>query len=672
MANLFLSQGHEIVPSNGLDMFSTSCDKAFVSVIFTYDLPKAVADINILMENGIEVEVGGPAPTAMADYLYEKTGIHPHLGLDARFENIPGNYQATFTSRGCPRACEFCIVRLVEGRKIIEYPDFPIPVGKNPWICDNNILSTTWNHQKMVVDRLKTVKNLDFNSGFDDRIFIKNMEKYWNLYSQLDLECYSEDTEILTENGFKLFPELKPDEKVATLNKDGFLEYQNPTKYYGYHYTGEMIHFNGRSYDFMVTPRHQMYVRPCRKEFQLIEANMVTKTSEFKRNLKWEGTSQDKITPIKEEYSMNLWLKFLGWWISEGSATIGYHKNGTVSGYQITIHQLKKENLEEIKKIVEEMGFKYGPQKDRVVFNDKDLCLYLKKLGKQSERYIPKEIKMLPQEQLSHIFETLMKGDGSQLKERFFYTTTSKKLASDISEIALKLGYCVTSREKIPYKTIKKNGETIEGKHLQWILSISKQNETPLLQKGEKQSINYDGMVYCVDVPNHTLLVKRNGKIGWSGNCWRFAFDSPEQREPIKTVAEFLHSKGVEYRRISVFCLIGHPNYTMEEDLERLRYLIDLEVSPYPMRYRPLNSLDRNYLPTHWENPSMIQKVFNWAGVAPHWRQVPWDIFSDPVKWDSWKAQKKFESDKYEQSSFMRPEKIEIEDYAGAKRTPKA
>jgi len=82
-----------------------------------------------------------------------------------------------------------CLVPKLEGRRIVEYDSFPIPVGKNPYLCDNNILATSWGHQQLVVSKLREVRNLDINSGFDDRIFVKDPEKYWQLYSELHLEC---------------------------------------------------------------------------------------------------------------------------------------------------------------------------------------------------------------------------------------------------------------------------------------------------------------------------------------------------------------------------------------------------------------------------------------------------------------------------------------------------
>jgi hypothetical protein len=178
--------GDEVIYSHRANKWSFLCDKAYLSAIFTYDLPALCADAIKLKSAGLQVEIGGPAPTAMPGYVEKICGIKPHIGLDDRFEFVQGNFQMVFTSRGCRNHCSWCIAPKIEPEPR-EYADFPIPVGKNPWLGDNNLLGTSFEHQQLVVKKLKGVRNLDINSGFESPLFT---EEHYQLYSQLDLESY--------------------------------------------------------------------------------------------------------------------------------------------------------------------------------------------------------------------------------------------------------------------------------------------------------------------------------------------------------------------------------------------------------------------------------------------------------------------------------------------------
>lgn len=178
--------GDEVLRSHRANQWTACCEKAYLSAIFTYDLTALCVDALNLKSAGIEVEIGGPAPTAMPKYVEQTCGIKPHLGLDDRFEFIRGNFQMVFTSRGCRNHCSWCIAPKIEPEHR-EYDDFPIPVGKNPWLGDNNLLSTSLKHQQLVVKKLKGVHNLDINSGFESPLFT---EEHYQLYSQLDLESF--------------------------------------------------------------------------------------------------------------------------------------------------------------------------------------------------------------------------------------------------------------------------------------------------------------------------------------------------------------------------------------------------------------------------------------------------------------------------------------------------
>ena len=163
------------------DGFPTrEADKFYFSVIFTWDIPEMVAAVNTVRSWGKEVEVGGPAATFMHTYIHTQTGVIPHSGLDDRFERVPGKYEVTFTSRGCPHGCAFCGVKRVEP-VAIEYDDFPLA----PMIGDNNITATSWAHQEMVVDKMSHFSGkIDINSGFDVRFFT---EDHFLLYRRLHM-----------------------------------------------------------------------------------------------------------------------------------------------------------------------------------------------------------------------------------------------------------------------------------------------------------------------------------------------------------------------------------------------------------------------------------------------------------------------------------------------------
>lgn len=139
----------------------TEGDKAFLSVVFTWDLPLAYQRSVWLRQLGYKVFAGGPAISLMPDYLEDVAEID---------RKLPGALQrhnplATRTSLGCIRRCSFCAVWRTEGQ-LKELDDWPI----NPIVCDNNLLACSQRHFDKVVDRLKPLKGIDFNQGLDARL----------------------------------------------------------------------------------------------------------------------------------------------------------------------------------------------------------------------------------------------------------------------------------------------------------------------------------------------------------------------------------------------------------------------------------------------------------------------------------------------------------------------
>jgi len=156
----------------------TESHTAYLSVVFTWDLPAAYQRAVWLKMQGCAVKAGGPAVMLMPDYLadvaecngeltralYDWNGQTVHTALYPR-PLKQHNPDATFTSRGCVRCCPFCAVPRIEG-DLVELDDWePAPI-----VCDNNLLACSKKHFDRVVDRLKPIKGVDFNQGLDARL----------------------------------------------------------------------------------------------------------------------------------------------------------------------------------------------------------------------------------------------------------------------------------------------------------------------------------------------------------------------------------------------------------------------------------------------------------------------------------------------------------------------
>ena len=93
-----------------------------------------------------------------------------------------------------------------------------------------------------------------------------------NILLLFDEACHDEETEILTNEGFKKFNQLQPYHKVLTMNPFSFeVEYIKPTKYYVYDFKGHLYRFKSRTSDFMITENHFLFFQQqyCRKHTRI-------------------------------------------------------------------------------------------------------------------------------------------------------------------------------------------------------------------------------------------------------------------------------------------------------------------------------------------------------------------------------------------------------------------
>jgi len=386
-----------------------------------------------------------------------------------------------------------------------------------------------------------------------------------NFFYTLQGECYSEDTEVLTESGWKYFYEVDKEDRVFTLNnKNNEIELQKPTRFYKFENKKEFYNFKTKKIDLLVTPNHNMvvdqYCPKCKggnyrrkfvkaKDFNSNE-DFIPKESVWKgREKKWftlpgieimqyrnfinkpklaffskredllilsQPKWKYKIKKIEDKkISMNDWLSFFGFYLAEGNAYARkrLHATGNKTPYYeytVRIFQNKGKVADEFEKVLKRLPFHYRKKiekENKVVFEieNKQLYNYLFQFGKRESKFIPQETKNLSKEQLKILFDWMVKGDGYVGNGNTEYYTKSKKLADDVQEIVLKLGWSANIYEK--HKAAFK----------WYCVSVSKTKRFRFKKESIKK-IKYSGKVYCLEVPNHTLYIRRKGRACWCGN----------------------------------------------------------------------------------------------------------------------------------------------------------
>ena len=352
--------------------------------------------------------------------------------------------------------------------------------------------------------------------------------------------CYDDQTEVLTNNGWKLFKDVLPDDEICTLSSESEIEYHKPIQSFIYDYDGELIHFKSLKSDLMVTPNHRMlYADKHNHKHGFVNAEDYSITKHPIPNKgTWRGgkysASIFELPAIKSEWKsgnygsnqikkwdaiaidMITWVKFLGLWLSEGS--VDNINIATTHGYRVNISQTKEHNLKYIEEILDSMPFKWVYDGNNFIICNKQLWTYMKQFGKQKDRYVPTYVKDLGADYIAAFLDALWLGDGSVHKTsgQSVYYTTSKQLADDVQELLVKAGYQASMHQRKP-RICKIGDRTVNSSMICYEVSVRFSAYTYLNDKISKR-VPYRGKVYCLEVPNNTMMVRRNGYTLWCGN----------------------------------------------------------------------------------------------------------------------------------------------------------
>jgi len=343
--------------------------------------------------------------------------------------------------------------------------------------------------------------------------------------------CYASNTEILTELGWKKYNKVK-NLKIAQFNpKTKTIQFLPHKGLFVYDYRGKMYSFKNKRNDILVTPNHKMLIKKeKKKKYEIIKAEEINYPRIKVLNSGNFIINKEKnhfiLPPIKHKQNrkhpkythqknpkkvpMNLWLEFLGYYLTEG----GIETNPTIG-----ITQKDKSNIKKIKKCLsklsEDIGFTLTEIKKqdytKFKITNTQLYTFLEKCGHKSyEKKFPMNLSELSKKQLKILYNAMMLGDGSSDGRN--YSSTSKELIDIFQAIACLIG-------KSANKHLQYKGKDRGNRKDMYRLSLSNKTELSIRKGiGHVNQINYKGKVFCFETKTGFFITRRNGKIAIQGN----------------------------------------------------------------------------------------------------------------------------------------------------------
>ena len=336
--------------------------------------------------------------------------------------------------------------------------------------------------------------------------FIFNM----NIPTRVGFQCLSEDTEILGKDGWKRYGKVKEGEIIATFNTEkGFIEYLPVEHIFTRKYKGKMYNLRNRISDQLISPGHRVVRKRFGADGYCLEK--IEKVLEIKSPFIVPVGSEGNIKgddDVDEEM-----VKIIAWVVAEGSLDISGRGDGRISIYQSKTKSRK--DYEEIVSICNNLGLKYtertqaglGEECNVIRFDalsTRKILGYFNSDKKKGIKFIPEIIASSAAETARLFLETYIKGDGH---DGCKITTTSETIRDGLLHIIVNAGFGATVLVRKPDNDISKKDR--------YIIRLIKHRDTYINTISE---VDYEGVIWCPNTKNETVVAKRNGKIFITGN----------------------------------------------------------------------------------------------------------------------------------------------------------
>jgi predicted nucleotidyltransferase len=410
------------------------------------------------------------------------------------------------------------------------------------------------------------------------------------LEAKFGFDCYSDDTEFLTEFGWKKFDKINIGTKLATVylgsaknRKYLGVEYQEPIdRFDGSINNGNMYNFISNHLNVLVTPNHRMLIRKVgrvsdkKSEWMLEEAARLPDTFNILRApepRKTNYSNKDLDLPIP----LHVYLKIMGWYLSDGSMLfygerpkdirISQKKGGRLHWHMSHFNNKWKDKVSS--SLYEYTNKANGFRKEDIqemvlsIRNREITSRIFKDCGSVKNKRVPRWVFNLSKRLIDILLLAMHRGDGTERPDNSkIYYSSLKGLSDDFQELCLMAGYETSLYGPYSYK----ENETMYQVH--W--NTTRDREKRLIRCKNLKKIPVDPCnptrVVCFTVPNGTLITRRNGYIAIHGNSKH----ASQLVRLIRIAREILQEGKVNVFRPDAeeLCYIRNGGWTYEQIIE--------------------------------------------------------------------------------------------------------
>lgn len=332
---------------------------------------------------------------------------------------------------------------------------------------------------------------------------------YWRTYNVpvVITNCFDMETKVMTPGGLKRYEDINEGDMVWTYNDNEELVQTKVLEKVRMPYSGNMVSIQTSKVNQVITPNHRMFIKtrhgkPAKLSNikEVLAENMIDiPRSYIPLTGRWSGDD------ISEHagFDADPLVALMGWYVSEGfkANTTGVCFGAGSRGQQAVISEL-----------ICELGLKPTVSGRSVRVYSKELRLITDKCGELAiSKVIPDWIMQLGQRQLRIFFDAAIAGDGSINRKgnATVYYTKSYRLAEQMMEIGMKLGYGVRLSERRtwnPAKTQKSKSYIVRFRL-----------DYACVEPQNIGTVPYTDDVWCIRTSVGRVFVERGGVVSLSG-----------------------------------------------------------------------------------------------------------------------------------------------------------